>query len=204
MNLPYLQVGRFYVKYHIFQFSWETDGLAALGPHLCRAPGAGPSLGHMLSSFSPTSPHSTLRGPLFKPIPPRLLTWLTQLLGVFVCIWKVCICNVWSPWSPWWQEVGRSWLTLRSLPLLPEGWMLATSQHAKSPHQEAEIIRWDRNFWNGGKGHVLNLIFSNVRIIYCLIGQVDKYWARRAAEIGIRKWAHESGCLCSNSTYVFW
>lgn len=114
MNLPYLQIGRFYVKYHISQFSWETHGLTALGPHSPRAPRTGPSLGHMLSGFSPSSLHST----------PYVPCWNLFLLSCSygsLSSWEHCVCNVWPTWSPSRQEVGKKWLNSGSLPLLPGG-----------------------------------------------------------------------------------
>lgn len=77
----------FVTNIRFFNCLEKQDELAALGPPSCMTPGAGwqlPSLGHTLSSFPPSSPHSTLPVPLFEPVPPRLLTWLAQLLGASV------------------------------------------------------------------------------------------------------------------------
>lgn len=90
---------------------------------------------------------------------------------------SICVCNVWSTWSPWWQEVGKAWLYSESLPLLPGRCYIKRCQEPRIKKLGYQMTQ--RNFWNGGKGQVLSPILSNVLSIYCLIWQVDSFGARR-------------------------
>lgn len=148
----------------LFNSLEKQDELAALGPHLCMTPGAGwqlPSFGHTLSSFPPSSPHSTLRVPLFEPVPPRMFTWLAQLLGASV----LGMSDLHGLFGG--KKLGRPSCILR----LSYGSQGDAHHKMPWPTTKSWYHQTRRNFWNKGNGHILSQILSNLLRICCLIPQ---------------------------------
>lgn len=164
MSFPYLQIGGFCDKYQIIQFSWKTGWTGCIGTTLVHDPWSwvAAALFWAHAFQFPSLLTTRYSSCPFEPVPPRLFTWLAQLLGASV----LGMSNLHGLFGG--KKLGRPSCILR---LFYGSQGDAVHHKMPRPTTKSWYHQMRRNFWNKGKGHILSHILSNFLRICCLILQ---------------------------------
>lgn len=200
MSFFYLKIGRFYVKYHIFQWSWKTERSGCTGAMVLPGPWSWveqPSSADLPSSFPPSSPHPFLYIPPFKPVPPQLFIWC---LGSWKHLCLKCLIYVVSLVARSWEDLGVS----RDSSTAPSGMLYITRCQKPTKrrwdHQMRQIfLKWrQRPYFKAHSLKYLNNLLLNMasRWVRCQEGSCNGNY-----KMSLCSRARVSG---SNPGYVFW
>lgn len=192
----YLQIGGFYVKCQIFQFSRKTGWTARIESTLVQWSLELGSSCPLLDTCFPVSlrAHHTLLS-MSLCLNLVLLSCSHGLLRSWEHLHLLCsfyvVCSVARR-----EDLVAFWDTRA-----PRG--ILYIMRCQQPTMKSWHHPMRRNFW---KGQVLRFILSAFLIICCFIWQVAGYSARRVAEMGMIHWvwAQEPEYLCSTPSYAFW